>query len=131
MNRMLATIALCFGLMPGAFGADEHDLSTRHEVKRADLSGAPNMEVITSIAEVAAGQEVPRHSHHGLESLYVLQGSMVQFPGKEPQMLATGTTIFSLRDVPHGGFKVVGESALKLLVVHVVDKGKPLFEWVK
>ena len=31
---------------------------------------------------------------------------------------------------PHGGFKVVGDAPLKVLTVHIVDKGKPLVELV-
>jgi hypothetical protein len=32
------------------------------------------------------------------------------------------------RDVPHGGIKVVGNTALKLVTVHVVDKGTPMYD---
>lgn len=89
------------------------------------------MEVITSISEYAKGAEIPRHSHHGVETGYILQGTMVQASGKEPMMLKTGAPILNLRDVPHGGIKVVGDQPLKLLNVHIVDKDKPLYEWVK
>jgi hypothetical protein len=33
----------------------------------------------------------------------------------------------NVRDVHHAGFKVVGDRILKLLTVHIVDKGKPLY----
>jgi hypothetical protein len=36
----------------------------------------------------------------------------------------------NLRDIPHAGFKVVGNTPIKLLTVHVVDKGKPLYDWI-
>jgi hypothetical protein len=36
-----------------------------------------------------------------------------------------------LRDVPHSGFKVGGDTSLKMLNVHIVDKGKPTTEFVK
>jgi hypothetical protein len=55
---------------------------------------------------------------------------MVQEPGKEPMMLATGTALMNLRDVPHAGFKVVGETSLILLTVHIVDKGTPVTEFL-
>jgi Cupin domain len=112
-------------------GACAQDSPARKELKRADLSGAPGMEVINSISEYKPGDEIRRHLHHGIESGYVVQGAMVQVPGKEPMMLATGTPIMNLRDVPHGGFKVVGNTPLVLFTVHVVDKGKPLYDWVK
>jgi quercetin dioxygenase-like cupin family protein len=100
-------------------------------MKRVDLSGAPGMEVISSISEYKKGDEIARHLHHGIETGYVVQGTMVQFPGKEPIMLETGAPILNLRDVPHAGFKVVGDQPLKLFTVHIVNKGKPLYDWVK
>ena len=56
---------------------------------------------------------------------------MIQAPGKDPTELKTGAPIINLRDVPHAGWKVVGDKTIKLLTVHVVDKGKPLYDWVK
>jgi len=108
-----------------------NDLPQRVELKRADLTGAPQMEVITSVSEFHKGETVPRHLHHGVETGYVLQGSLVQLPGQEPVRMETGSAIFNPRDVPHAGFTVVGDTPLKLLTVHVVDKDKPLYEWVK
>ena len=112
-------------------GAGLSDMPQRTELKRADLSGAAGMEVITSITEIRKGDSIPRHTHHGIESGYVLQGTMVQLPGKEPTLMETGTAILNLRDVRHAGFTVVGDTPLKLFTVHIVDKGKPLYEWVK
>jgi len=111
-------------------GTVSTDIAARQELKRADFSGAPGMEVITSITEFKKGEGVARHLHHGIETGYVLQGSMVQLPGQAPTMMATGSSILNLRDAPHGGFKVVGDTPLRLLTVHIVDKGKPLYEWV-
>ena len=101
---------------------------TRTILNRADLAGAPDMEVISSILEVKPGATVPRHFHNGIESGNVLEGALIQFPGKEPQLMATGTPVWNLPGVLHGGFKVVGDRALKLYTVHVVDKTKPLFD---
>jgi quercetin dioxygenase-like cupin family protein len=105
------------------------DLPQRQELKRADLSS--DMEVITSVSEIRKGETVPRHSHHGIETGYVLQGSMVQLPGQAPTMMQTGSSFMNPRDVPHAGFTVVGDQPLRLLTVHVVDKSQPLYEWVK
>jgi len=86
--------------------------------------------VIASIMELKSGESLARHLHHGIETGYVLQGTLVQFPGQAPVLLATGTSVLNLRDVPHAGFTVIGPQPLKLYTVHVVDKGKPLYEWV-
>lgn len=107
------------------------DLPQRQELRRADLATSGDMEVITSISEIRKGETLARHYHHGIETGYVLQGTMVQLPGQAPMMMQTGSAIMNLRDVPHAGFTVVGDQPLKLLTVHIIDKGKPLYEWVR
>jgi len=114
-----------------SLAAQAQDLPQRKELKRVDLSGAPGMEVVSSISEFKPGDVLPRHLHHGIETGYVVQGAMVQTPGQAPMMLATGAPILNLRDVPHGGFKVIGPGSLILYTAHIVDKGKPLYDWVK
>ena len=127
-----AAIVLVFALITTVWADTmQADLPQRQELKRADLTTSPNMEVITSISEIKKGEIIPRHYHHGIETGYVLQGTMVQLPGQAPTMMQTGSAIMNLRDVPHAGFTVVGDQPLKLLTVHIVDKGKPLYEWVK
>ena len=111
--------------------AYSQDLQQRKELKRVDLSGAPNMEVVSSVSTFKPGDEFPRHLHHGVEAGYVVQGAMVQLPGQAPMMMQTGAPILNLRDAVHGGFKVVGPGNLILFTVHTVDKGKPLYDWVK
>lgn len=118
----LATVALC-----GAAAASAQE-TNRTELRRTDLSGAPGMEVVLSITELKPGDEIPAHFHHGVEAGYVLAGGMVQPPGKPAYEIATGSSVMNLRDVSHGGFKVVGNRTIKLLTVHVVDKGKPLYD---
>src|SRR5580698_904324 len=108
-----------------------NDSPQRVEQKRADLSGATGMEVIASTGEYKPGETIELHVHHGIEAAYVVQGAMVQMPGKESSSLATGSTLMNLREVKHGGFKVVGDTPLKLFTVHIVDKGKPLYDYVK
>jgi hypothetical protein len=111
--------------------APAQDSAARKELKRADVSGAPGMEIISSITELKPGDEFARHLHHGVEAGYVVQGSMIQVPGQAPMMLATGSPIFNLRDAAHAGYKVVGPGNLILYTTHVVDKGKPLYDWIK
>jgi quercetin dioxygenase-like cupin family protein len=111
--------------------AQAQDLPQRKELRRVDLSGASGMEVVSSVSTFKPGDEFPRHLHHGVELGYVVQGAMVQLPGQAPTMMATGAPIMNLRDAVHGGFKVIGPGNLILFTVHSVDKGKPLYDWVK
>jgi len=128
--RWAVLLASCISVVAVCVAAVSFDLPARKELKRADLSGAPGMEVISSISEYKKGEVIPRHLHHGVETGYVVQGTMIQFPGKEPAMMETGAPILNLRDVPHAGFTVVGDQPLKLFTVHIVDKDKPLYDWV-
>jgi len=65
------------------------------------------MEVIASTRNTGPGDAVELHFHHGVEAAYVVQGARVQAPGQEARTIATGATTMNLRDVKHGGFKVV------------------------
>ncbi len=109
-----------------------HDSPQRQEKQRVELLGAngitTGMEMIASVAEYKPGEGIDLHLHHGIEALYVVQGAQIQSPGKEPVTLPTGASLMNLRMVQHGGFKVVGEASLKLYTVHIVDKGKPLYD---
>lgn len=117
------------GLLTGLVAKTSDDSAQRIEQKRADLTGAPNMEVIASVAEYKPGDAIGLHVHHGIEAAYVLQGASVQTPGKDAMKIPTGATLMNLRDVKHGGFAVVGDTSLKLFTVHVVDKGAPLYDY--
>lgn len=104
------------------------DSKARKEMKRADLSGAPGMEVILSVSEYKPGDSIALHKHHGVEAGYVLEGGKVQVGDKPAAELKTGGPIMNLRDAMHGGWKNVGTTTIKLVTVHVVDKGKPLYD---
>ncbi len=136
-TRLVVLVTCLFGslLVYPAHAQEEIWGWKRTILNRADLTGADGMklgmEVIHSITEIPPGATIPQHFHNGIEGGYVLEGAMVQSPGKEPWMYATGTHAFNLRGVLHGGIKVVGDKALKIYNFHVVDKGKPLFDGVK
>jgi quercetin dioxygenase-like cupin family protein len=129
--KKLAVLTGCFLGSLMALSALAQEGMKRTLLNQADLSGAPGMEVMSSILEVQPGASIPRHFHNGIEAGRVLEGAMIQYPGKEPQMMETGTALFNLRGAFHAGFKVVGDKPLKIYSVHVVDKGKPLFDGVE
>ena len=128
---LAATLLFVVGVATGQRAQPSTDSPQRVEQKRTDLTGAPGMEVIASVAEYRPGDSIGLHSHHGVEAAYVLQGASVQLPGKDPMALPTGATFLHLRDVKHAGFKVVGDTSLKLFTVHIVDKGKPLYDYAQ
>jgi hypothetical protein len=120
-----ATLATAFAVT--AASAQE---IKRTEIKRADLTGT-NMEVVMTVLEAPPGAVLPRHFHYGEEAFYVLEGAMTEIPGQPPALRPTGTGGINVREVPHAGYKVVGDKPLKLLTVHIVDKGKPIAVEVK
>lgn len=124
-------LLFALGLATGLTAQTLTDSPQRKEQKRTDLTGAPNMEVIASIVEIKPGESSVLHVHHGVEAFHVLQGAAIQAPGQEPSALPTGLTSMNLRDIKHGAFKVIGDTSLKLLTVHIVDKDKPLYDYVK
>ena len=129
-SAIIVTTASAVALL-ASVATYSQDLPQRKEMKRVDLSGAPNMEVVSSVSTFKPGDVFPRHLHHGVELGYVVQGTMVQVGDAAPTMMATGAPIQNLRDAVHGGFKVIGPGNLILFTVHSVDKGKPLYDWVK
>lgn len=107
------------------------DSPQRVEHRRTELSGAPGMEVIASTAEYRPGDRIDLHLHHGVEAVYVVQGATVQAHGKPAMTLQTGAAAMNLREVRHAGFTVIGDVPLKLFTVHIVDKGKPLYDYAQ
>ena len=127
--KLVLAIAACAAAF--ALPATEQEPASREELRRLDLPDAPGLELISSISEYKPGEELGRQLHHGTESGYVVQGAMIQLPGKEPSILPTGAPLLNLRDVAHGGFRILGDKSLILFTVHVVDKGKPLYDVAK
>ena len=131
VRSLVGILLFGIGVATGQLAQTSTDSPGRLEQKRTDLTGAPGMEVIASLAEYQPGDSLGLHTHHGVEAAYVLQGASVQVPGKDPMVLPTGATVLNLRDVKHAGFKVVGDKSLKLFTVHIVDKGKPLYDYTQ
>jgi quercetin dioxygenase-like cupin family protein len=100
---------------------------SRQELKREDLTGT-NMEVVISVIEAQPGELLARHIHHGEEAFYVLQGATLETLDGKQIKLPAGAAAINHRDVPHAGLKVIGDTSLKYLAVHIVDKGAPLYD---
>ena len=99
--------------------------TNRTVLKRGDLTGT-DKEIVISVLEVPPGSSIERHTHPGEEAVYVLDGATLQWPDGKEVPRPTGEAGIIVRDVPHAGYKVVGDKSLKLLTVHIVDKGKPM-----
>ncbi|MDE2343248.1 MAG: cupin domain-containing protein [Betaproteobacteria bacterium] len=107
------------------------DTPPLEEKNHAILPDAPYIEVISSMEEFKPGEHMKWHYHHGVEVIYVIQGATVQLNSKAKTTFKTGTTLMIPEGVRHEGFKVVGQQHLKLFLVHIVEKNKPLFDQKK
>ena len=110
-------------LAPSAFPQTAEP--NRIVLKTADLTGT-DKEIIIAVLEVPPGVTIARHTHPGEEATYVLEGAKLQMPDGKEIDRPVGQAGVNVRDVPHAGYKVVGDKALKILTVHIVDKGKPM-----
>jgi quercetin dioxygenase-like cupin family protein len=125
------TIPMAVGAFLGAAGvqalhAQPHAM-TRTPLTKADLTGVDGKEVFMTLIEAQPGAEFPAHIHHGDEFAFVIEGALEGFVGQTAAASKAGETFHAQREIVHGG-KVVGNVPLKLLAVHIVDKGKPLTE---
>jgi quercetin dioxygenase-like cupin family protein len=86
---------------------------------------APGYETIEARLEAPAGSVIPRHTHFGIETSYVIEGAIeLDVEGVGPKAYAAGQGFQVPTGVPHAG--KVGDKPATLLAVYVVEKGKPL-----
>lgn len=92
-------------------------------LQKVDLG---DREEIMAIAEIAPGGAAGRHSHHGVETSYVLEGeTMLEVDGEPPRLLKAGDS-FSIPAGKIHDARTHGDKPVKVLAVYVVEKGKPL-----
>ena len=106
---------------------------TRTELIRGDVADVAGKETVIYIAELKPGAEGARHTHYGDEFVYILEGTLVVTPdGKEPIVLQQGQAAhLAPADGIHAAKNGSASEGSKVLVVLVVEKGKPLAEPAK
>ena len=121
-GRVIAFIGLSLLLSTAA----QAQSSKRTELTKGDLTGT-SMETVVGLVEVPPGASGVLHTHPGEEAFYVVDGATAERPDGTPVVFEVGIGRINVRDVPHSAFKITGDKTLKLLTVHIVDKGKPMF----
>jgi quercetin dioxygenase-like cupin family protein len=137
---MLAKLSSCvaviaFGLIgPAAFaeeitpGAKLPSATpgiTRTVIQKTDFPG-DQYATILFMAEIAPGVTVPRHTHPGLESGYVVEGQEDLLMAGEPaKHLKAGDGYQMAPGMPHS-IRNTGDKPTKLLVTLVYEKNKPI-----
>lgn len=87
---------------------------------------AKNMEVNVVEHDIAPGQTVAWHIHHGTEISYVLSGALnLQIEGGPIRHVAQGETFVIDPNTPHRAYNDGTETA-RLLITYLRDKKGPL-----
>jgi quercetin dioxygenase-like cupin family protein len=97
---------------------------TRKILQTIEVPGS-NYEVIEAKVEIAANSHIPRHTHPGSVSGYVIEGDYsVRLEGQTVKSVAPGESFVIPGGVVHEEF--AGARAVSVIAVFVVEKGKPL-----
>jgi quercetin dioxygenase-like cupin family protein len=122
-NRIAA--AACLAAILGATGV----IAQAPAIKRTPLQKTDvghDMEAILGMAEISAGGSTGRHSHPGIETGYVIEGTAtIEIDGQPPRMLRPGDSYLIPSGAVHNA-TAHGPGATKVLATYVVEKGKPL-----
>lgn len=103
--------------------------TTRTDLQRHDLS-VKGWETLQARVDFAPGASFPAHKHPGEEIIYVIQGTIeYQVEGK-PITVKAGEVLFVPNGASHSA-RNVGEGPAAELATYVIEKGKPLTEFVK
>ena len=93
-------------------------------LQKADVPGT-NLELIYATVEISAGFKAGRHNHPGVVMTQVIDGDFwLQFDGQPEQILRVGESLTLPDRAVHNEGAL--DKPLKLIVVYVVEKGKPL-----
>jgi quercetin dioxygenase-like cupin family protein len=99
----------------------------RTPLGKVDVPGS-NYEVVFGITELAAGHKAGRHSHPGPLLVYVTEGEFwYHIDGQPEKVYKVGDSF----EVPHSAIHAegaVGSKSAKVMVVFIVEKGKPLVQ---
>ena len=86
----------------------------------------PGYVTIVVEATVNPGVVVPRHTHPGIESAYVLEGTIeLPIQGQPTKSYSVGETYQVPPETPHAGGKA-SDKQIRFTATYVVEKGKPL-----
>jgi quercetin dioxygenase-like cupin family protein len=101
---------------------------TIQSLLRSDLQGLPGQETILEVLTIPPGGATPRHIHpDGHEIVYVLEGTTTaEIDGRQTRNYGVGEVVHVPPNVPHVGRNASTTEPLKVLVIRIKDKSKPV-----
>ncbi|MGA7439542.1 MAG: cupin domain-containing protein [Luteibacter sp.] len=126
----LLSLAIAATGTPTAVIAQDLTGTSRKQLSQHDLS-IPGWEEYQVRVDFQPGKTAPNHRHPGEEIIYVIEGTIeYRVEGRPPATLKAGDVLFVPAGAVHSA-KNVGTDNAAELGTYVVQKGKPLTEWVK
>jgi quercetin dioxygenase-like cupin family protein len=108
--------------------ASQQQSIRRTILQRTDLGESGSRECILALAELPAGAAIGKHFHHGIETGYVVEGSLeLTVDGQPTRRLEKGDSYQIAARTIHDAINV-GTANAVVSAFWVVDKGKPLSE---
>jgi quercetin dioxygenase-like cupin family protein len=131
MGRCIAllTLVIAIGFGPGCVGAAQaQQKPTIQSLLRTDLQGIPGQETIFEVLTIPPGGATPRHLHpDGHELVYVLEGATTaEIDGQDARTYRAGEVLHVQPNIPHIGRNASATEPLKVLIVRIKDKSKPV-----
>ena len=129
--QIVAMVALVAAAVLAPLGAQaQQNGVTRTDLQRHDIN-APGREAIQVRVDLAPGVAFGKHTHHGEEVIYVLEGTLeYQIEDKPPVTLKAGDVLFIPAGTVHSA-RNPGSVTGSELATYIVEKGKPLVTLVK
>ena len=128
----LAVLALGIGISLGQghffATAQAQQKPSIQSLLQTDLTNLPGQETILEVLTIPPGGATPRHIHpDGHEIVYVLEGSTTaEIDGRETRTYGVGKVVHVPPNVPHIGRNASATEPLKVLIVRIKDKSKPV-----
>lgn len=128
-RRNFSACAICSIAGFAATAVGEAEAQAAGGLKRTILSKTeyPDGKYATILVavEIDAGATVPRHTHPGVESAYIIDGALeLSVQGQAVRQVKAGDGFQIPAEVPHGARN--GDKPTRLAVTYVVEKDKPL-----
>jgi quercetin dioxygenase-like cupin family protein len=98
---------------------------TRTILSRTDGPVAGYESILMDVV-IDAGAKIPRHTHPGIESSYIMEGELeLPVQGRATRMVKAGEGFQIPPYTPHAGGKASSAKA-RVMITYIVEKGKPL-----
>jgi quercetin dioxygenase-like cupin family protein len=134
LGRFILLLTFGTAISVGFGGAAQaQQKPTIQQLLQTDLQGIPGQETIFEVLTIPPGGATPRHIHpDGHEIVYVFEGATIaEIDSRETRRYGVGEVVHVPPNIPHIGRNASATEPLKVLIVRIKDKSKPVMVPVK